>query len=259
MPSTIHPTAIVDADAKLGEGVTVGPYAVIEAGVEIGDDCSIGSHAVIKQYTRLGRRNQIHEHAVIGGLPQDLAFKSCLSYVEIGNDNVLREAVTIHRATGEGNATRLGDNNFLMVGAHVAHECQIGDQVVLANGAALGGYVGVGDRAFISAFAVIHQYCRVGRLAIVSGLAAINLDCLPFMITTGNPGRSCGVNRVGLKRAGFPPEETQQIKRAYGVLLLSGRRLADALAELSQSESAPVRELVEFIQGSKRGFAHHRD
>jgi UDP-N-acetylglucosamine acyltransferase len=259
MPLAIHPSAIVDPDAQFGEGVKVGPYAIIEANVEIGDECSIGSHAVIKQYTRLGRRNQIHEHVVIGGLPQDLSFKPCVSYVEIGNDNILREAVTIHRATGEGNVTRIGDNNFLMVGAHVAHECQVGNQVVMANGAALGGYVSVGDRAFISAFAVIHQYCRVGRLAIVSGLAAINLDCLPFMITTGNPGRSCGVNRVGLKRAGFSPDETQQIKRAYGVLLLSGQKLSDALAELTQSESAPVRELVEFIQGSKRGFAHHRD
>ncbi len=256
--SGIHPTAIVDPSARLGEAVEVGPYAIIEAEVAIGDHSRIGAHAMVKRYTQMGRGNQIHEHAVIGGDPQDVSFSPCVSRVVIGDGNLIREGVTIHRATREGSATRLGSNNFLMAYTHVAHDCTIGNHVVFANGATLGGHVAVGDRAFISAFAVIHQFCRVGRLAMVSGLAAVNMDCLPFVAAVGHPARACGLNLVGLKRAGFPSEEIRELKWAYQVVLRSGLRLEEALTKLFGSQSPAVEELVRFIQGSTRGFTHHR-
>ena len=257
--SRIHPTAIIDPSAALGEAVAIGPYAIVEAEAIIGDHCCVGAHAVIKRYTHLGSRNQIHEHAVIGGDPQDLSFRSCISHVVVGDDNVIREGVTLHRATRAGNATRIGNHNFFMAYAHVAHDCTVGDKIVLANGAALGGHVSVGDQAFISAFAAVHQFCRIGRLTMVSGLAGVNLDCLPFIRVTGAPARACGLNLVGLKRAGFAADEIRQLKQAYRLVLCSGGlSLREALAELSGSPSASVKEWVHFIEGSSRGFAHHR-
>lgn len=256
--SGIHPAAIIDPSAELGEGVEVGPYAIIEAEVVIGDHSHIGAHAVVKRYTQMGSRNQLHEHAVIGGDPQDVSFRPCVSRVVIGDDNVIREGVTIHRATREGSATCLGDNNFLMAYAHVAHDCTVGHRVMLANNATLGGHVSVGDRAFISASAAVHQFCRIGTLVMVSGLAGVNMDCLPFTMVTGAPVRTFGLNRVGLKRAGFSPEQVRELKWAYQVVLRSGLRLKEALVELSRSQSPPIMEWVRFIQGSTRGFAHHR-
>ncbi|MGH8509428.1 MAG: acyl-ACP--UDP-N-acetylglucosamine O-acyltransferase [Gammaproteobacteria bacterium] len=255
---TIHPTALVDPDAQLAEGVMVGPFAVIEKDVSIGPECRIGAHAVVKRYSRLGRRNTIHEHAIIGGDPQDLSFKPCVSYVSIGDDNVIREGVSIHRATREGAATSLGDGNFLMANAHVAHDCKLANLVVLANSAALGGHVSVGDRAFISANAAVHQFCRIGRIAMISGLAGVNMDCLPFTLATGAPARVVGLNRVGLQRAGVNAQEISALKRAYQLLFLSRMGTPDALAELASSPFALVREWGEFIAGSTRGFARQR-
>ncbi len=254
----IHPTALVHPTALLAAEVEVGPYAVIEPEVKIGAGCRIGAHAVIKRYTRMGRANIIHEHVVIGGEPQDLSFRACESYVTLGERNVLREGVTIHRASRAAGSTTLGSGNLLMANAHVAHDCSVGDEVILANGAALGGHVGVGDRAFISAYAAVHQYCRVGRIAMVSGLAGVNMDCLPFTMVTGAPVRSVGLNRVGLKRAGVPAEEIGALKRAYRLLFLSGLATAEALAELACSSSVSVREWIAFIGASKRGFARAR-
>lgn len=254
----IHPSALVDPDALLAVDVEIGPYAVIEAEVAIGAGCRIAGHAVVKRYTRMGSANIIHEHAVIGGDPQDLSFHECQSYVTLGNGNILREGVTIHRASRAGASTVLGNGNLLMANAHVAHDCTVGDQVTLANGAALGGHVSVGDCAFISAYAAIHQFCRIGRIAMVSGLAGVNMDCLPFVTVTGAPARAVGINRVGLKRTGMSAEEIGAIKRAYRLLFLSGAGTMEVLAELAQSESPSVREWVEFIDISKRGFARAR-
>ena len=195
---------------------------------------------------------------MIGGDPQDLSYSPCVSRAVIGDDNVIREGVTIHRATKPDSATLLGNNNFLMAYAHVAHDCTVGDRVMLANNATLGGHVSVGDRAFISASAAVHQFCRIGRLVMVSGLAGVNMDCLPFTMVTGAPVRTFGLNRVGLKRAGISSEEIRELKWAYQVLLRSGLGLKVALVELSRSESPFIMEWVRFIQGSTRGFAHHR-
>jgi UDP-N-acetylglucosamine acyltransferase len=254
----IHPSALVDPSSDLGEDVTVGPHAIIEEHVVIGSDCSIAAHAVVKRHTRMGRRNRVHEHAVIGGDPQDYKFKPCASRLEIGDDNIIREGVTIHRGSNEETTTRIGDGNFLMANCHVAHDCQLGNQIVIANGALLGGVVAVQDRAFISGAVTIHQFCRVGRLAMVAGSAKIVQDCLPFVITDGVPGRARGLNTVGLRRAGMDAAEMQELKRAFRVLCRAGMILKEALAELATYSAPSVGELKRFIETSTRGFAHCR-
>ncbi len=188
--------------------MAIHPTAVIEDGAVIGEGCSIGAYAVIKRYTRMGARNQVAEHAVIGGEPQDVKFKAdTVSGVEIGDDNIFREGVTIHRGSRPDALTRVGSGCMLMVGAHVGHDCSVGNQVVLVNNAALAGEVTVGDRAFISAGVGVHQFCRVGRNAMIGGLAKVVQDALPFCITDGNPARARGLNLVGLRRAGFKAPE----------------------------------------------------
>jgi UDP-N-acetylglucosamine acyltransferase len=251
----IHPTAAIAPGARLGAGVRIGPFAVIEDDTEVGEGCEIAAHAVIKRYSRLGPRNRVGEHAVIGGEPQDLKFKGWPSFVVIGADNVIREGATIHRASVEGGETRVGDGNYLMAYAHVAHDCRIGNQAIIANGALVAGFVAVGDRAFVSGNVAIHQFARIGRLAMVGGLARISQDCLPFMITEGSPARARGLNMVGLKRAGVPAPDVAALKRAFA-LLRSTALLKDALDALEAAESAPVRELAQFIRDAKRGFTH---
>ncbi|MFZ5555593.1 MAG: acyl-ACP--UDP-N-acetylglucosamine O-acyltransferase [Pseudomonadota bacterium] len=251
----VHPTAVIAAGARLGAGVRIGPFAVIEDDAEVGAGSEIAAHAVIKRYTRMGPRNRIGEHAVIGGEPQDLKFKGWPSFVVIGADNVIREGTTIHRASVEGGETRVGDGNFLMAYAHVAHDCRIGNHAIIANGALVAGFVSVGDRAFVSGNVAIHQFARIGRLAMVGGLARISQDCLPFMITEGSPARARGPNIVGLKRAGIPAADVAALKRAFA-LLRSGALLKDALDALEASDSAPVREVAQFIREAKRGFTH---
>ena len=251
-----HPTAIIAADLQLGANLLVGPYAVIEEDVVLGDDCQIAAHAVIKRHTRMGARNRIAEHAVIGGDPQDFKFKpDCLSYTEIGDDNWLREGVTVHRGSREGSVTRLGNGCFLMAYSHVAHDCVVGNNVVMANTAGIAGEVVVQDRAFLSAAVTVHQFCRVGRNAMIGLSSKVVQDALPFCITDGNPGRARGLNLVGLRRNGFSKEEIQALKEAYR-LLYSRVPLEDALQQMRAMGSPAVSEVSAFISGSKRGFAH---
>jgi UDP-N-acetylglucosamine acyltransferase len=255
MSDAIHTTALVHPNARLGANVSIGPYAVIEDDVTIGDDCTIAGHAVIKRYTRMGRGNRVYEHAVIGGDPQDYKFRDCASFVSIGEDNLIREGVTIHRGSVADAHTRIGSNCFLMANCHVAHDCTIGDHVVIANGTLLGGVVTIGERAFISGAVTIHQFCRVGRYALLGASARVNQDCLPFVITDGAPGRARGLNLVGLRRASMPAAEIGSLKRAFRVLR-SATVLEPALEQLDSDDSPGVAELVQFIRTSARGFAH---
>jgi UDP-N-acetylglucosamine acyltransferase len=255
--SRIHPTACVDTRAELAEDVHVGPFAVIEDNVTVAAGSRIAGHAVIKRYTRIGRGTQVYEHAVIGGDPQDVKFRACESYVLIGEQNHIREGVTIHRGSTPEAATRIGDRCFLMANCHVAHDCVLGNDVVIANGTLMGGFVTIDDRAFISGAVTIHQFCRVGRLAMVAASARVNQDCLPFVVTDGVPGRARGLNLVGLKRAGFEAREIRELKNAYHVLRTSVQ-LESALEDLEKTKSKSVAELLSFIRASKRGFAHVR-
>ena len=253
---SIHPTALVAAGVRLGDDIVIGPFAVIEEDVILGDGCRIASHAVIKRHTRLGARNSVAEHAVIGGDPQDFKFKDCDSTTEIGDGNSIREGVTIHRGSRPGSATRVGSGCFLMAYSHIAHDCQVGNDVVLVNNCALAGEVVVDGRAFISGGAMVHQFCRVGRNAMIGGLAKVTQDALPFCITDGNPARVRGLNRVGLRRSGFPATEIAALKQAYRLLDSPGVSLREALERMAAIDSAAVAELKAFIEGSRRGFAH---
>jgi UDP-N-acetylglucosamine acyltransferase len=230
------------------------PTAIIEDNVEIGPDCEVGAYAVIKRFTRLGARNRIYEHAVVGGEPQDVKFKDEQSFLQIGDDNIIREFCTLHRASGEGETTRIGSRNFFMVGVHVAHNCIIGDDNIFANEVALAGHIHVEDRVFLSNGVGAHQFVRMGRYAMVGGKSKIVQDVLPFFITDGNPPRVRGLNTVGLTRAGFSEEQKRVLKNAYRTLFKSAAPLADVLAELEHIDDENVMHLVDFIRGSKRGF-----
>src|ERR1041385_9254127 len=230
------------------------PTAIIEDNVEIGPDCEIAAYAVIKRYTRLGARNRIFEHAVIGGEPQDVKFKGETSYLEIGDDNLIREYCTLHRANGEGETTRIGSRNFFMVGVHVAHNCVIGDDNIFANEVALAGHITIEDHVFLSNNVGAHQFVRMGRYAMIGGKSKIVQDVLPFFITDGNPARVRGVNSVGLQRAGFSEEVRRALKNAYKMLFRSRTPVVEVLDQLAQVDDEHVAHLVSFIRGSKRGF-----
>jgi UDP-N-acetylglucosamine acyltransferase len=234
--------------------MAIHPTAIIENEVEIGPDCEIGAYAVIKSFTRLGARNRIFEHAVIGGEPQDVKFKRETSFLEIGDDNIIREFCTFHRANGSGEITRIGSRNFFMVGVHVAHNCVIGDDNVFANEVALAGHITIEDHVFLSNNVGAHQFVRMGRYAMIGGKSKIVQDVLPFFITDGNPPRVRGVNSVGLRRAGFNQDERRALKDAYRILFRSMLPLQNALQTLDELDDEHVAHLVNFIRDSKRGF-----
>jgi len=251
----IHPSAVIDAAAQLGDAVRIGPFVVIEGDTVLGDGCRIEAHAVIKRHTRLGPENHVHEHAVLGGTPQHLAFRECESYLEIGAANVIREGVTMHRAAGAGDCTRIGEANYFMAGCHVGHDCTIGNRVVIANAALLAGHVQVADRAFVSGAVGVHQFCRIGTLAMVGHNSKVNRDCLPYVVTDGVPARARGLNLVGLKRAGVGTDDLRQLRQAYRLLLRAGLGREQSLGRLEALDSPYVAELAAFVRGSTRGVA----
>jgi len=254
----IHRTAVVSGRAEVGSGVRVGAYAVVEEGVVIGEGCEIGAHAVVKRFTTLGVRNRVFEHVTLGGEPQDVKFKGEASRLVIGDDNLIREGATLHRASGEGGETRVGSRNFLMIGVHIAHNCEVGDDNIFANGVALAGHITVEDHVFLSSNVGAHQFVRMGRFAMVGGKSKIVQDVLPFFTTDGNPARVRGLNTVGLRRGAFAPESRLALRRAYQVLFRTRLPLVDALEQLGQDEDEHVRHLVEFIRGSRRGFSREQ-
>ncbi len=245
---------MVSTSAVLGTGVAVGPYAVVEDQVQIGDESEIGAHAVLKRFTTIGARNRVFEHAILGGEPQDIKFTGEPSYLLVGDENLIREFVTLHRANGAGETTRVGSRNFFMVGVHVAHNCSIGDDNIFANGAALAGHVIVEDHVFLSNNVGVHQFVRLGRYAMIGGKSKIVQDVLPFFTTDGNPPRVRGLNTVGLRRAGFSNETRRALRDAYRLLFRAQLPLAHALAEMENMRDPNVDHLVKFIHESERGF-----
>ena len=255
----IHPSAVISPRAQIGQNVRVDPFAVIEDDVEIGDHSEVGAHAVIKRFTRLGSRNRIFEHAVLGGEPQDVKFRKEKSFLDIGDDNLIREFCTFHRANGEGETTRIGSRNFFMVGVHVAHNCQIGDDNIFANEVALAGHIVIEDHVFLSNNVGAHQFVRFGRYAMVGGKSKIVQDVLPFFTTDGNPPYVRGLNSVGLRRGGFSNESRRALRQAFQLLFRSALPLEEAIKAIGELEDPNVAHLVNFIRVSKRGFARaHR-
>ncbi len=249
----IHPTAIIHPNAKLDATVQVGPYAVIDAGVELGPQCVVGPHVYLTGLTRAGAHNRFHAGCVIGDAPQDLKYRDEPTGLRIGDHNVFREHVTVHRSNKTAEETVIGSHSFFMANCHVAHNCLVGDHVIIANGALLGGHVTVQDRAFISGNCLVHQFIRVGTLAMMQGGSAISKDLPPFAVAL-RENEMCGLNIVGLRRAGFSAEERLQLKQLYHALFRAGRRLREALADAeTQFTSNPAKTVMAFVAVSKRG------
>ena len=249
----IHPTAIIHPSAKLGANVRVGAYAVIDGDVELGADCVVGPQVYLTGVTKIGSGNKFHAGCVIGDAPQDLKYKDEPTRLEIGDNNVFREHVTVHRSNKLAEATVIGSNNLLMAGSHVAHNCAVGNHVILANGALLGGHVTVQDRAFISGNCLVHQFCRVGTLAIMQGGSAISKDLPPFTVARGDNG-ICGLNTIGLRRAGFSAAERLELKKLYHALFRGGKSLRSAIAEAQKIFTSPgAKIMLEFIAAAERG------
>ncbi len=252
----IHATAIVSPSATIGEGTEIGPYCIIGDHVSIGENCWLQHHVTIMGPTKIGRENQFYSYACIGQRSQDLKYSSEPTYLEIGDRNNFREFSTVHRATAESNATRVGnDGNFLSY-SHIAHDCVVGDHVIFSNNGTVAGHVEVGDYANIGGLTAVHQFCRVGAHAITGGCSKIVQDVPPFFIADGNPAEIRGVNAVGLERRGYSPEQLKTLKECYRLLYRSNLNVKQAVAALEDAwgTTDEGRTLVDFINGSHRGI-----
>jgi len=253
----IHPTALLDARARLAEDVEIGPYVVIEGDVEIGAGCSVGPFCRFEGPVKVGEGNRFVSHCSIGAPPQDISFKGEATRLEIGARNVFREFVTIHRGTPKGGGvTRLGSGCLFMAYAHVAHDCQVGDNVLFANAGTLAGHVHVGDFATVGALSAVHQFCHVGEYAFIGGGTIATKDVLPFMKTVGSrPARCFGPNTIGLQRKGFSADRLEALKKVWRLLhsakLTTSEAVARITAELSGAPDA--QRVVEFMAASERG------
>ena len=254
----IHPTAIISAEAEVAPDVKIGPYVVIEGAVKIGPGCEIHAHAHLMGPLVMGALNKVHSGAVIGDWPQDRKYKGDASQVIIGDDNIFREHVTVHRGTGLNSKTVIGNRGFFLVGSHVGHNAVVGDDVILINNSALGGHTSIGDRAILGAGCALHQFCRIGRLAMVSNIAAHNVDVPPFFITM-SINTVTQLNNVGLRRSGMPQESINALRKMFRLAFRDnhGRPLGLALAELPADLRAvpEVNEVIEFCRTAKRGVA----
>jgi UDP-N-acetylglucosamine acyltransferase len=249
----IHPTAIIHPGAKLDATVQVGPYTVIDEGVEVGPECVIGPHVYLTGLTTIGAQNRFYAGSVIGEAPQDLKYTGTPTRLRIGDRNVFREHVTVHRSSRAEEETIIGSGCYFMANAHVAHNCRLGDQVILANGVLLGGYVSLDDRAFLSGNCLVHQFVRVGTLALMQGGSAISMDLPPYTVARG--GNSiCGLNTVGLRRAGVTPAARLELKQLYHALFRGGQNLRAAVANAQKNfSSPPARVMLDFLAASVRG------
>jgi UDP-N-acetylglucosamine acyltransferase len=252
----IHSTAVVDPAAEVHPEAEIGPYVVIDGHVRVGPRTRVIASAYLTGWTEIGADNVIHPGVVLGGEPQDLKFAGAKTYLRIGNRNTFREHSQVHRGTTPGSATVLGDDNYLMQNAHVAHNCSIGDRVIIAGGALVAGYVEVADLAFVSGNCVVHQHVRIGRLAVLRGLSRTSRDVPPFCIMDGTHTVR-GTNVVGLRRAGFDAGRIRMIRRALRTLFHRPTNLRHAMARLEAAPplSADVAHLLEFIRASTRGVA----
>ena len=252
--------AIIHSTAKIGECVTIGPWTLIGENATIGDGTEISAYAVIGKNTTLGEKNKIYSHASVGSDPQHLAYKAEETWLEIGNNNVIREFVTINRGTKKGHQlTCIGNNNYLMAYSHIAHDCKVGSHVIFANTASIAGHVEVGDHANLGAFSGVHQFCRIGAYCFLGRATKIYQDILPYMLVTGNPGVPTGLNTVGLRRHGFNSEIIRSLKRAFRLIYLDNRALNEVCIELEKlaNDVPEVNNLLTMINTSTRGFARH--
>lgn len=253
----IHPTAIVHKNAKIADGVEIGAYAVIGEHVTIGRDTKIGPHVLVEGWTTIGERNTIFSFSSIGTAPQDVGYRNEETYLFIGDDNVIRECATVHRATTkEDRKTVIGNKNFLMAYSHVGHDSKLGNNIIMSNSVALGGHIVIGDYAIIGGIVGVHQFARIGSYAIVGGQSAVTLDIPPYVTAAGNRAQLYGLNLVGLKRRGFGDGVIATLKKAYKNIFRSGLTQDEAIGKTLAEfpDSAEVKMLVDFIRSSKRGI-----
>jgi UDP-N-acetylglucosamine acyltransferase len=255
-PPRIHPTSVIGPDVELATGVEIGPLCILDGKIRIGARTRLIGHVTILGITELGADNVLHPGAVIGDEPQDLTYTGVARSVKIGDRNIFREYSTVHRGCEHGDVTIMGDDNFMMQNAHVAHDCRIGNSTIIAGGALLAGWVELGDRALVSGNCVVHQYTRIGRLAMMRGLSRTSRDVPPFCIMDGTHTLR-GINVVGLKRAGVPSKSIHALRRAFTTLFGARQNLKLAIERLEKSTVLTPEEieLVNFIRASKRGIA----
>ena len=256
----IDERAIIDPAAKIAKDVTIGPYTIIGADVEIGAGTWIGPHTIIKGATRIGNNNKIYQFSSIGEDPQDLKYQGEKTYLEIGNNNIIREFCTINRGTtGDNGKTIIGNDNMLMAYVHIAHDCRIANHTIFANNATLAGHVYVDDYAVLGGFAVIHQFCHLGTHCFISGGSLVTKDVLPFVKVAGNDiyAKAFGLNSVGLRRRGFKPETRTSLKRAYKIIYREGLTTNEAVTKLKPmtQECPEIKFFIDILTTSKNGIA----
>lgn len=256
MASSIHPTAVIHSGAEIGENCRIGPYCVIGPEVRLGKDCRLHSHVVIDGLTSLGQGNEIFPFVSIGLRTQDLKWRGGKTWTRIGDHNTIRESVTIHSATGDGEATSIGSGNHIMAYCHVAHNSELGDRIIMSSYAAVAGHVMVEDDVVISAMAGIHQFCRLGKLAFIGACSKVVQDVPPFMMVDGHPAMTRTINKIGLERKGISEETQAQLRRAYKILYRDNLNVANALDEIASElpPSPEIEDLLVFIRRSERGI-----
>jgi len=253
----IHSTAIIDPSCELANDVSVGAYAIIGPDVRIDSGTDIGPHAVIKGPTRIGKHNRIFQFASVGEDPQDKKYHGEVTYLDIGDHNIIREYVTIHRGTVQDQGiTRIGNDNLLMAYTHVAHDCIIGSHVIMANAASLAGHVRVDDYAILGGFSLVHQFCKIGRHSFSAMGSVITRDILPYVMVGGSPTKPHGINTVGLERQGFSLESIRQIRKAYKIVYKSRLKLEEAIQHLDEmtAETPEIQNMVDFLKQTGRSI-----
>jgi UDP-N-acetylglucosamine acyltransferase len=252
----IHPTAVIHPGAEIGAECEIGPYCVIGEHVTLGLRCRLHSHVVIDGYTRLGEGNEIFPFASIGLKTQDLKWKGGITRTEIGDHNTFRESVTIHSATGDGEATVVGSNNHILACCHIAHNVVLGNHIIMSNFGGLAGHIMIEDYVVLGGFAAVHQFCRIGKMSMIGGCSKVVQDVAPYMIVDGNPGETRAVNKVGMERHGVSAEAQSALRQAQKILFREGLTTPNALARIQKElPSLPeVEHLVRFVGGSQRGI-----
>ena len=252
----IHPTAIIDSKAEVDSSVKIGPYSIIKENVSIGYNTTVGPYVIIEPYVTIGPGCNIFQYAAIGAVPQDLKFKGEETYVKIGRGCTIREFVTIHRGTGPGGITEIGEESFLMAYTHIAHDCKIGRKVILSNNASLAGHIIIGDYSTIGALVGIHQFVKIGEHAFIGGKSAIVKDIPPYVIAAGDRAKLHGMNTIGLKRSGFSQSTLSALKKVYRIMFRIGLTLNEAIERVSaEVEQIPeVVNFIDFIKSSERGI-----
>ena len=246
--SNIHKTAVVSSKAQIGTDVKIGPYSVVEDNVLVGSGTEIGPHCVLHPYVKLGKNNQLHAQVVLGGVPQDLSFSGDETWVEIGDENIIRENCTVHRSTNPKQATTLGSKCYLMSYSHVAHDCQLGDEVILTAYVGLSGHIEIGDKAILGGHVGTHQFIRIGKMSMIAGFTPVRKDVLPFTLLGGDPVRHLRLNTIGLRRAGMKSGQYKKLEKTF-------RNLRDGGSIDDQTGSQEIDEMREFMHApSKRGI-----